>query len=197
MISKEYKPLYALVLCGGFSKRMQTDKFLITYHDNIPQWLYLHNLLKPLVDKVFISCRNDQVGHFEGYPVIEDKIEGSSPSVGLLSAHKTHPEAAWLVIACDLPLLTDQSLKLLINERDSIKYATSFISPENDLPEPLIAIWEPKGLQALKENFESGLNCPRKTLINNNIKLIYNDLPHEQLNANTPEEMEQVLKSGR
>ncbi|MNL69743.1 molybdopterin-guanine dinucleotide biosynthesis protein MobA [compost metagenome] len=100
-----------------------------------------------------------------------------------------------MVIACDLPLLTDQSLQLLINERDPIKYATAFISPENDLPEPLIAIWEPKGLAVLRENFESGFNCPRKTLINNNIKLISNQLPHEQLNANTPEEMDYVLKN--
>ncbi|POY36318.1 molybdenum cofactor guanylyltransferase [Solitalea longa] len=196
MILNENKtPLNALILCGGYSRRMQMDKFVISYHQNIPQWLYLYDLVKPLVNDVYISCRTDQKQVFLGdYKLIEDAIEGSGPSIGLISAHQLLPDAAWMVIACDLPLLTDQSLRYLIEKRDQQKSATSFISPVNNLPEPLIAIWEPSGLNLLTENVADGLNCPRKTLLSTEIELLVNQMPDEQLNANTPEEMQQVIK---
>nr|WP_256471432.1 NTP transferase domain-containing protein [Solitalea agri] len=174
---------------------MKTDKFSISYHDNTPQWLYLFNLLRPLVENTFLSCRKDQISLFEEhYPIIIDGIDGDGPSVGLISAHLKHPDAAWLVIACDLPLLTDKTLRELISSRNIHKSATSFISPINNLPEPLIAIWEPRALHLLKENFEAGLNCPRKTLLNTTIELLTSSSPLEQMNANTPEDRDDALK---
>ncbi|MEX6689719.1 NTP transferase domain-containing protein [Danxiaibacter flavus] len=194
-LNENKAPLYALILCGGYSRRMQTDKFLISYHDGIPQWLYLYNMLKPLLQDVFISCRPDQHQFFgENYRIIEDMAEGKGPAMGLVSAHEKDPDAAWLVVACDLPLLTDHTLRLLIDNRNASKSATSFVSPENHLPEPLIAIWEPAGLALLKENYKNDLFCPRKTLLSTDILLLTNDNPEEQLNANTPEERQDVIR---
>lgn len=194
-LNENSAPLYALVLCGGYSRRMQTDKFLISYHDGTPQWLYLYNMLKPLIQDVFISCRPDQVQFFDqGYRVIEDMAAGKGPAMGLVSAHEKHPNAAWLVVACDLPLLTDHTLRSLIDSRDASKSATAFVSPENQLPEPLIAIWEPAGLRLLRENYKQDLFCPRKTMLSTDILLLTNDAPEEQLNANTPEERQDVIR---
>ncbi|MDR6565721.1 molybdopterin-guanine dinucleotide biosynthesis protein A [Chitinophaga ginsengisegetis] len=187
-------PLKGLVLCGGFSTRMQEDKSSINYH-GMPQWQYLVTLLQSLLPEVYISCREDQQEHFAGYPnLVPDSVPFGGPSAGLLSAHALQPETAWLVLACDLPLLSKQSLELLIAQRDATKTATTFVSPVNNLPEPLIAIWEPAGLQALLENVTAGKNCPRKTMLNNDIALFKNPYAAEQFNANTPEEKAEALK---
>jgi len=179
-----------LILCGGQSSRMQHDKSQIAYH-GMPQWQYLYNLLQSFIPEVYISGR---AGQEFSVPVINDCIPGGGPSVGLLSAHAAFPGSAWLVLACDLPLISEQSIRLLIESRDASKDATSFISHFNNSPEPLIAIWEPSGLALLAQSFASGKSCPRKALMQGNIQLVNNPYVAEQFNANTPDEMQEAKK---
>ncbi|MDH7460800.1 NTP transferase domain-containing protein [Chitinophagaceae bacterium 26-R-25] len=185
------QPLYALILCGGESSRMMTDKSLLEYH-NMPQWLYLYNTLMPLVDKILISCREDQRALFENYDLIFDGDEGKGPAAGLLAANKTFPDVAWLLIACDLPLLTNRSLKSLVAHRNHEKIATTFIGPENHLPEPVITIWETAGIELLRKRVAQGFNSLQHVLEDNDIELLQNEFPNEQINANTPEEREKI-----
>src|SRR3546814_9342702 len=56
--------LNGLILCGGKSHRMQEDKSLLKYR-GIPHWQYICDLLDPIVDDTWISCRKDQAGQFE------------------------------------------------------------------------------------------------------------------------------------
>ncbi|CAL1521597.1 NTP transferase domain-containing protein [Chitinophaga sp. MM2321] len=187
-------PLKGLVLCGGFSTRMQEDKSKINYH-GMPQWQYLTTLLQSLLQEVYLSCRPEQLNDFPGYPqLIPDNVPYGGPSAGLLSAHLLQPNTAWLVLACDLPLISRQSLEILIHARDKNKAATAFISPVNELPEPLIAIWEPAGLAALQQNVIAGKNCPRKTMLHNDINMLQNPYAAEQFNANTPEEKDKIFR---
>lgn len=185
-------PLKGLILCGGRSTRMQQDKSQIAYHGK-PQWQYLYELVQSVIPEVYVSCREEQRATLHpDIPVITDNVEGAGPSVGLLSANAAFPEAAWLVLAVDLPLISEQTINYLLAERQSDKDATSLISPFNQLPEPLIAIWEPSGLKKLLENFTAGKNCPRKTLLNADIHQMVNPFSTEQYNANTPEEMKEA-----
>ena len=177
-----------LILCGGQSARMQQDKSRITYH-GMPQWQYLCGLVQSLVPEVYLSCRADQELLSENIPVITDSVTGEGPSVGLLSAHKAFPGSSWLVLACDLPLISLQSLTYLLHNRQPDKAATAFKSPMDNLPEPLIAIWEPEGLRQLVQNVAAGRSCPRKTLLQSDIFLLENPFAAEQFNANTPAEM--------
>jgi len=82
-----------------------------------------------------------------GFATITDENKFRGPFNGILSAHNLHPEVAWLVLACDLPLMDLTALKQLVEERDADKFATSFSNKENPLPEPVCAIWEPKALK--------------------------------------------------
>ncbi|UPK69885.1 molybdenum cofactor guanylyltransferase [Chitinophaga filiformis] len=185
-------PLKGLILCGGRSTRMQQDKSLIAYH-GMPQWQYLYQLVHNITPDVYLSCREEQKPALsDEVPMIFDSIEGNGPSVGLLSAHAAFPDTAWLVLAVDLPLISQQSLHYLVSQRQVLKDATSLISPVNHLPEPLIAIWEPSGLKKLLHNFNEGKNCPRKTLLQSDILQIENPFSAEQFNANTPEEMKEA-----
>ncbi len=187
-------PLKGLVLCGGHSTRMQENKSSIHYH-GMPQWQYLMELLQSFQLETYLSCRVDQQQDFDSYPLlIPDNVPYGGPSAGLLSARQYQPGTAWLVLACDLPLISRQSLEILINAREKDCAATAFKSPVDLMPEPLIAIWEPAGLDALLENVAAGKNCPRKTLLNTGIQLLNNRYYEEQYNANTPAEKAEAVR---
>ncbi|MCR1024857.1 NTP transferase domain-containing protein [Cellulophaga baltica] len=187
--------LYGLVLSGGKSTRMGTDKGLIAYH-GIPQRDYIHKLLEEVCDVTFLSIREDQAAAIpENFQIITDENEFKGPFNGILSAHKKYPKVAWLVLACDLPLIDVKALKELIQARDVTKLATSFALKENPLPEPLCALWEAEGLKAAVDYMNSGQgSCPRKFLIRNDVALVFPSDEKVLLNANSVSEYEEALK---
>ncbi|MES2704268.1 MAG: NTP transferase domain-containing protein [Bacteroidota bacterium] len=188
--------LYGLVLAGGKSQRMGHDKGLIQWHGKEQQY-YIADLLKNVCDDVYISCRAEQVQDITAsYKALPDTIDCKGPLAGILSAFERSPEAAWLVVACDLPLMDESTLRYLITNRDSSKIATTFKSPFDGLPEPLITIWEPASIPILKAAVVDGFSCPRKILIRNEQRVNILTPPNGDalLNANTPEDAEQVRR---
>ena len=187
--------IFGLVLAGGKSRRMGKDKGRIAYH-GIPQREYLYRLLEDVCDKTFMSIRNEQVAEIPStFNTIVDEDIFKGPFNGILSAHIQYPDVAWLVLACDLPLINKKSLQDLVAARKSRAYATAYSLRGNPLPEPLAAIWEPKGLKAAVSYMESGTNgsCPRKFLINNDTQLVYPENEHILINANSELEYREAL----
>lgn len=191
--------LYGLVLCGGKSTRMGEDKGNLRYH-HLPQQEHLYLILDKICDKTFYSIRKDQCSGFpDRTNLIIDENNYGGPFNGLLSARKQYPEVAWLVIACDIPLMDLESLEELVQSRDSSKCATAFATRQSGLPEPLAAIWEPHGLLQAAQKLNNGDNTwPRKFLINSDIKLVFPSDDKVLLNANSREDYQQViLKLGK
>ena len=187
-------PINGLVLAGGKSQRMGVDKGLINYHGK-PQREYAVELLQSFCEQTFLSCRPEQLAEMgDDLPVLTDTISGLGPFGAILSAFREYPDHAWLVIACDLPLLDEATIKQLINSRDSSRFATAFNSPVNEFPEPLIAIWEPRSYSVLFQFLAQGYSCPRKVLINSDVHLLDAGRPETLSNVNRPEEKEEILK---
>ncbi|AWV99718.1 NTP transferase domain-containing protein [Arcticibacterium luteifluviistationis] len=191
MVENSFTTSYikGLVLAGGKSLRMGSDKGQINYH-GISQVDFLLNEFKSLGLDAYVSCRPDQ---YEDHKRIIDKFEGLGPYGAILSAFQTDPNAAWLVSACDLPLVNAAVFETLIKERDSSKLATCFYNPETDFPDPLITLWEPKGYMRMLEFLALGYSCPRKVLINSDVKVVQAANPAILKNVNTLEEKEQFL----
>ncbi|SET88349.1 NTP transferase domain-containing protein [Hymenobacter actinosclerus] len=188
-------PLRGLVLAGGRSQRMGQDKGQLAYHGQQAQRAYAAELLAPFCHDVHVSCRPDQITELEyaGLRPLPDSFLDLGPLSGLLSAFRLDPNAAWLVVACDLPLLSAATLSHLVAHRQPGRLATTFQSPENDWPEPLITIWEPASYGQLLRFLALGYSCPRKTLINSDIELLTPPAPQELRNVNTPEEAAEVM----
>ena len=188
----EVPPLNGLVLAGGRSRRMGRDKDLIQWHGKAQRY-YAADLLKDFCEEVFISCRPGQLQDMDAaYQALPDTFLDMGPYGGILSALRARRETAWLVVACDLPLLTADTLDFLVAHRDIHKMATSYQSPHDGLPEPLIAIWEPVSYPALLQFLGRGISCPRKALINSDITLLQADQPESLMNVNTVEDAEQA-----
>ncbi|GAA4295534.1 NTP transferase domain-containing protein [Nibribacter koreensis] len=187
-------PLYGLVLSGGQSTRMGQDKGLLSYHGQ-PQRDYLYHMLNSVCPQVFLSVRPGQEQEVSNeVNVLADALEVRGPLNGILSAMQQHPQAAWLVIACDMPLVRVSTLQKLVVARDLTKTATAYAVQGSDLPEPLLAIWEPGAYASALAFTQTGKTCPRKFLLNADTKLIYPDQDEELYNANHPEERAYILQ---
>lgn len=181
------KPLNGLILTGGRSIRMGQDKSLLTYHDK-PQREHLTELLRPFCDTVFWSVNAEQAAALErtDQSVILDTFDIVGPLNGILSAFQHDPNVAWLVVACDMPLLTNQSLDVLVKGRNPEKPATAFYDSDGRFPEPLLSIWEPAIEPILQNALVSGNQSPRRILMLADCALLTAPNVQELLNINDP-----------
>ncbi len=179
--------LNGVVLAGGKSLRMGEDKGTISWH-GVPQREYVAELLSKFCETTYISCRDEQQVA-SSYPLLADSYTGMGPYGAILSAFAKEAKSAWLVVACDLPLLDETTLQQLIHHRNPEAIATTFESPYDGLPEPLITIWEPKAFPYLLSLVDEGYKCPRKALIkSDNVHIIKAQHPDALMNTNTPED---------
>lgn len=188
-------PIYGLVLTGGRSTRMKRDKSLLQYHDK-KQSVHCSELLSKFCDQTFISVREGQEVCRENKiaPEICDKFIDIGPLGGILTAMTKYPAVAWLVLACDLPFVDKELLEELIKERNSFKIATAYRSTKEPyLPEPLCAIYEPKGIFRFLQFLGRGVNCPRKILMESDIYLIEQKREFTLDNVNNPQEYQKAV----
>jgi molybdopterin-guanine dinucleotide biosynthesis protein A len=184
-------PLFGLVLAGGRSNRMQADKAALDYGRK-PQLARAFELLEPRVQQAWVSVRADQRDEplRARYPQVVDGELGGGPIAGIIAAQSLHPGAAWLVLACDLPMLDGATLDRLLAGRDARRIATAFRSASDGLPEPLCAIYEPASREAVLRHVGAGRLCPRKFLAAHDTLLLEPPHPHALDNANTPQDAE-------
>jgi len=182
-------PLYGLVLAGGRSTRMRRDKAALAYQGRT-QLERAMALLSAHVARAFVSVRADQGSDAvrARFAQISDAHENLGPIAGLLAAQAQHPEAAWLVLACDLPLLDEATLAHLLRARDPARTATAYRSSHDGVPEPLCAIYEPRSREPLAAYVAAGKQCPRKFLLGADTLLLDEPNPRALDNINTPEE---------
>jgi len=183
--------LKGLVLAGGKSLRMGFDKTEIKYF-NKEHKFHLADLMKEHCEEVFISVSSEHEGMPNSYKYIIDSFLGLGPKGAILSAMKEDPNAAWLVLASDLPLVDQDAIKYLIDHRNPKSIATSYVKDEDSFPEPLFTIWEPKAYSVLLDFLSLGYSCPRKTLINSDTHKLIIKNQDTLINANDPTQMNQA-----
>lgn len=191
MINTDIK---GLVLIGGKSKRMGTDKSLLPYYA-MAHKTYTFDLLKKVLPNstVYYAINNQQE---QSTNTIVDKHPNLGPFGAILAALENDNNSAFFVLATDLPFLTEAILLALIKQRDKTKMATVYQGVDTKFPEPLIAIWEPKALPVLKKALKENKLKLTQLLQDNAIKIVPIENQYIQ-NINTYQEyrvVKQYLK---
>ena len=182
--------LYGLVLAGGQSQRMGTDKAFLPYH-GIPQKDHLFALLEQFCSRVFTSIGpRAEASLYRS--AIRDKFDWRGPLNGIMSAFEQHPEKAWLCVAVDLPFIDQAALQFLLDHRDRAMLATCFYDSTGKSPEPLITLWEPEAYTGLKRFCNTGNTSPRDFLAHNPVKMVKAPNTLCLTNVNTTEEFNQL-----
>ena len=155
---KEIKPIkdtYGLVMCGGNSNRMGTDKSMLQYYSK-PQRYHVYDMLLPFCEKVFISCNSEQANSIDAdYNFIEDAPAYSNigPMAALLSAFSLYPQKNLLLIGCDYPFLKTAELEkfsLLCKDLPA-----SFYNKEDVIYESMLAWYPFNCFDELKRMFDA------------------------------------------
>ena len=180
LIQEKIAAVKGLVLVGGQSTRMGQDKSNLDYFGK-PQKIVAKQLLESNKLETFYSVQNASEYDDE----IHDKFLNLGPFGGICSAFQKDPNAAWFVLATDVPFVNDQIIKLLLNQRNPGKIATAIKGKGKDFPEPLITIYEPKAYPILLQYLAQGYSCPRKALINSEVEIVEVDDDFIR-NVNTP-----------
>ena len=180
LIQEKIATVKGLVLVGGKSTRMGQDKSNLDYFGK-PQKIVAKELLESNNLETFYSVQNASEYDDE----IHDKFLNLGPFGGICSAFQKDPNAAWFVLATDVPFVNDQIIKLLLNQRNPGKIATAIKGKGKDFPEPLITIYEPKAYPILLQYLAQGYSCPRKALINSEVEIVEVDDDFIR-NINTP-----------
>lgn len=148
--------LIGLVAMGGKSSRMGIEKCWIKYH-GISQCYYAYEMLSNYCEAVFLSCNKSQTQLIQpGFKFIEDgaELQFNGPIASLLSAWNSYPEASFLLLGCDYPLLTVSEIKSLVKNRSSEKMFTAFYNAKEQIYEPLIAIYEQRSHALIQQSFD-------------------------------------------
>lgn len=184
------EPVWGLVLAGGKSSRMGSDKALLE-QDGETQLSRAVALLAEHVDRVYVSTRTDQADDAERskFEQITDRYKDIGPVAGILSAMDSNKKVSWLVLACDLPNIDDTTVAYLLEQCSADHPVTAYKSVHDDLPEPLCAIYRPESRAVIDSFVAQGLICPRKMLINSDTNLLVQPNPDALHNINSPEDL--------
>ena len=188
LIQEKIASVKGLVLVGGKSTRMGQDKSELNYFGK-PQKEVARELLENSNLETYYSVEDSSENREE----ISDKFLNLGPFGGICSAFQKDPNAAWFVLATDIPFVNDEIIQLLLKHRNTAKVATAIKGKGKEFVEPLITIYEPKAYPILLQYLAQGYSCPRKMLINSDVEVV--EVADDFIrNINTPEEFKDAKK---
>lgn len=181
-------PLYAGILMGGRSSRMGKPKHLL--ERNGETWIeravaILHGQVKNTV----LLGRGDVPPGLWKIPVLCDAEDTCGPLSGMRAAMRWAPLTSWIFVPCDLPLLSEDAVRWLVEQRQPGVWAVLPRRSHTALPEPLLAYYDFRAF-ALLETVSHPAACAGKEKVRS--PLVPSTLAEAWQNVNTPEELAMV-----
>lgn len=146
--------MLGIVLCGGQSLRMGTDKALLSHQDKL--WVQVAaDKLSALDLHVKFSVNPSQqetyASYFGNEQLIIDNpsLDIKGPSLGVLSTHLSNPEEDLFLLACDMLLMETRLLEKLMHSFKADDAFQAYIFTKDGQQEPLCGIYKIEGLKKI------------------------------------------------
>ncbi len=108
----------AAILAGGKSSRMGRDKALLPFN-GAPLIAHIAQVLAPIFPEIIVVTANPAIAAAAKLPAVSDAFAGRGP-LGGIHAALAHFEAPTFVVACDMPYLNADFIRLLCADFDAI-----------------------------------------------------------------------------
>lgn len=147
-----------VVLCGGESTRMGSDKALLQINNQtlVERSIQLFSQLCLAVGLSVNMQQYQSYRHLSSLDVIADNetINVKGPLLGLLSVHEIYPNENLFVLACDLANMNIKVLNELCDNYHKQPGKDVHVFMNNDEYEPLCGIYTSAGLNKIKRLLE-------------------------------------------
>lgn len=135
--------LSAVLIAGGQSRRMGTDKATLLFRGK-QLWKIQLELLRPLKPReIFVSARNDPVWRPPDVQFVADDPPSRGPLSGLAASLATMRSKHLLALAIDMPFMTEKYLTFLCSQFEP---GRGVIAKIDERFEPLAAIYPQEAL---------------------------------------------------
>ena len=175
-----------IVLAGGFSRRMGTDKAELTLGGLTLLELQIRKLRQIGITDIMVSGYGKLI---EGTRTIEDIYPHKGPMSGIHACLKAAKKTACLVLSVDAPLVSEETLKALVEAHEG----PATVLSHDGMIEPLIAVYDAALAPRAEEKIQNDDFAVRKMAANPEVKKVeYTGDPELLLNCNTPEDFEKA-----
>ena len=179
------------VLVGGNSSRMGRDKALLPWNGTTLAQ-HIASIVAEAAGSAALIGDPARYGGL-GYPVYPDRLPGHGPLSGIVTALTVAPAEWSLVIGCDMPAISHDALRLLVQE--AARTDGQCIVPVGPTgPEPLCAVYHRSclgcGLTALEKAIAEGRFRMRDVLNELRVRFLVGIDPACFANLNTPDDFE-------
>jgi len=149
-------PLWGCLLIGGKSSRMGRPKHLLPLPDG-SLWLERAAALARSRVAGLVCVGTGQIPEsLTALPRLADAAGAAGPLAGIAAAFRYQPEASWLVLACDMPLVSQAALDWLLAARRPGDWAVMPRLAPDARPQPLFAWYGPKCRPLFEERLARG-----------------------------------------
>jgi len=145
----------AIIMAGGASLRMGTDKTLLPIKGR-PMIEVICEQLRGHFEQVLISAADAEKFAFLGFDIVLDKVPGQGPLMGIASALQASANEVNFVIACDIPQVEAGTVRRLLAEADYSEADIIVPSTGEGEYEPLFAVYRKSALGAINHVLSSG-----------------------------------------
>jgi molybdopterin-guanine dinucleotide biosynthesis protein A len=188
------RPVWACILIGGKSSRMGQPKHLL--HDSHGRsWLEgMVETVQPLVDGVVFSGGGEVPQALTSYIRLPDIPGVAGPLTGLLAAMRWQPDVSWLVLACDMPAVTVESIGWLLEQSGPGSWGSVPAIAGKRGVEPLFARYEPQSAAIFEQLAAAGVRRISRITECEKIRVVQvpDHLQSAWENVNTPEDLKSL-----
>ncbi len=142
-----------IVLAGGKSRRMGTDKSLLELHGR-PLIEHIVQQLQPNVSQLIIGANDPDKFTFLGHEVVTDEQPDCGPLMGILSCLTRCKSEHALVVGCDIPDLNLPFFRRLLREAVDVDVVMPRTSAGH--LEPLFAVYSKSAIDPARAILERG-----------------------------------------
>ena len=185
----------AAILIGGKSSRMGCPKSLLEF-GRLSLLEKIAAAADEVASEVVLVGDGPVPAVLAGKKRLPDVPGIAGPLAGILAAFRWRPGAAWIVLSCDLPFVSGDALRWLLEQRrpDCLGVLPCLDSPET--PEPLLAVYAPSARTAIEEAARRGERSIRRILSREAVLTpkVPKHLRRAWTNVNTPQEWKAALE---
>jgi molybdopterin-guanine dinucleotide biosynthesis protein A len=180
----------AAILAGGKSSRMGTNKALLELNGK-KVIEHVVAAVQRVADEVLLITNTPEEFAFLKLPMFRDEVAGIGPLGGIYSALRKCTTSHCLIVACDLPFLSEPLLRFLSENAGNDEV---FAIDSSNGVEPLCAVYSKACLPAIEKQMAQQQYKVADLLAKVQARVVRFDAsysfysPHLFYNVNTPEE---------